>query len=82
VDTRLVAANAGYLGSDFQIWPDNLESTVEDPRAKLFFVKADDFVGMEKLMSLYPGGVSQHHASEVPGRDFFTFTVPPVDDGQ
>ncbi len=82
VDTRLVAANAGYLGRDFQIWPDDLEYTLNIPGGKLFFVKADDSTGMEKLMSLYPDGVSQHHASDVPGRDFFTYTVPPADTAQ
>lgn len=82
VDTRLVAANAGYLGRDLQIWPDDLAYTLDDPRAKLFFVKADDTAGMEKLMSLYPNGVSLHHAFDVPGRDFFTYMVPPVNSDQ
>ena len=82
VDTRLVAANAGYLGSDFQVWPDDLPSTLDDPRAKLFFVKADDLTGMEKLMSLYPNGVSQYHTSDVPGREFYTYVVPAVDSAQ
>ena len=82
VDTRLVAANAGYLGSDFQVWPDDLPATLGDPRAKLFFVKADDFEGMEKLMSIYPNGVSQYHTSDVPGREFFTYVVPAVDSAQ
>ena len=82
VDTRLVAANAGYLGSDFQVWPDDLPATLGDPRAKLFFVKADDFEGMEKLLSIYPNGVSQYHTSDVPGREFFTYVVPAVDSAQ
>ncbi len=82
VDTRLVAANAGYLGSDFQVWPDDLPATLGDPRAKLFFVKVDDFEGMEKLMSIYPNGVSQYHTSDVPGREFFTYVVPAVDSAQ
>lgn len=82
VDTRLVAANAGYLGRDFQIWPDDLEYTLDVPGGKLFFVKADDSAGMEKLMSLYPNGISQLHTFDVPGRDFFTYAVPPSDTGQ
>ena len=32
VDTRLVAMTAGYIDRDFQIWPDNLESTLDDSR--------------------------------------------------
>ena len=82
VDTRLVAANAGYLGRDFQIWPGDLEYTLDVPGGKLFFVKADDSAGMEKLMSLYPNGISQLHTFDVPGRDFFTYAVPPSNTGQ
>ncbi|MEN6529572.1 MAG: glycosyltransferase family 39 protein [Anaerolineaceae bacterium] len=82
VDTRLVAINAGYVGYDYQIWADNLGFTVSEPRAKLFFVKADDTTGMETLTTLYPTGFSQYHPSTVPGRDFFTYLVPPAETGQ
>lgn len=82
VDTRLVALNAGYLGRDYQIWPQDLEYTLDEPRSKLFFVKSDDNEGMEKLMQLYPNGFSQYHAAQVQGRDFFTFLVPPAEGGQ
>lgn len=81
VDTRLVAINAGYLGRDYQIWAKDLEYTLDETRSKLFFVKADDSEGMVKLMSLYPNGFSQLHSSEIPGRDFYTFVVPPATAG-
>lgn len=82
VDTRLVALNAGHIGRDYQIWPQDLEYTLDESRAKLFFVKADDTEGMNKLMGLYPNGFSQHHASQIPGRDFYTYLVPPIASGQ
>ncbi len=82
VDTRLVALNAGYIGRDYQIWPQDLEYTLDESRAKLFFVKADDTEGMNKLMALYPNGFSRHHTSQVPGRDFYTYLVPPITSGQ
>ena len=82
VDTRLVALNAGYIGRDYQIWAQDLESTLGEDRAKLFFVKGDDTEGMNQLMALYPNGFSQLHASQVAGREFYTYFVPPVANGQ
>jgi len=79
VDTRLVAMNAGYIGRDYAIWPDDLELTLEQNGAKLFFVKADDAVGMSRLSALYPDGFSEYHKGLAPGRDFFTYLVPPAD---
>jgi len=82
VDTRLVAFNAGYMGRDYQIWLQNLEYTLDETRSKLFFVKWDDSEGMARLIALYPNGFSQYHTSQVPGRDFYTYIVPPVANGQ
>jgi hypothetical protein len=82
VDTRLVAINAGYTGRDYQIWPQDLGYTLDETRSKLFFVKADDTEGMAKLAALYPNGFSQFHPAQVPGWEFFTFLVPPVESVQ
>jgi hypothetical protein len=82
VDTRLVAFNAGYIGRDFQIWPQDLQYTVEENRAKLFFVKATDSEGMQTLISLYPNGFSQFHNTQIPGREFYTYLVPSAETGQ
>lgn len=82
VDTRLVAINAGELGRDYAIWADDLDYTLNEPGTKLFFVKADDREGMTKLMQLYPGGFSKYYTGLAPGREFFTYTVPPAQTGQ
>lgn len=82
VDTRLVAMNAGFVDRDFAIWADDLESTTYMTEAKLFFVKASDTEGMEKLIQLYPSGFSQLHNSPAPGREFYTYLVPPAITGQ
>lgn len=82
VDTRLVAFNAGYIGRDYQVWPQDLQYTVEDSRAKLFFVKATDTEGMEALVSLYPNRFSQYHSTQIPGREFYTYVVPSAETGQ
>ena len=78
VDTRLVAMNAGYLTRDYAIWPQDLELTLSETRAKLFFVKFDDQIGMGRLQELYPNGFVAFHESDVEGREFYTYIVPPV----
>ena len=81
VDTRLVAMNAGYVGQDYAIWADDLELTLEQSGPKLFFVKADDSQGRDRLTTLYPDGFSEFHQGLAAGRDFYTYLVPPADRG-
>lgn len=77
VDTRLVAISAGYVGRDYAIWPQDLETTLTNPGAKLFLVKYDDITGMERLEMLYPQGFSIYHSNPIEGRDFIAYIVPP-----
>lgn len=77
VDTRLVGINAGYPIKDYALWPENLEETLGDKRAKLFIVKPDNQVAIEKLQLLYPEGWFQLYTSQVPTKDFLIFFVPP-----
>jgi hypothetical protein len=76
VDTRLVAANAGALGRDFGIWPDQLSNTLNFAPPKLFLVKPDDTVGLDALQALYPRGLLSQHESRVPGKAFLVYFVP------
>ena len=76
VDTRLVAMTAGYVDRDFQIWPENLESTLDIPGTKLFILKGDDIDAMTRLRTLYPDGFADYHASPIQDRDFIVFMVP------
>jgi hypothetical protein len=83
VDTRLPAVWAGIPNRDLAMWPENLESTVEFPGPKLFLVKADleypegnDQESLDVLESLYPDGQLRMFDSDVPGHDFWIFTVP------
>jgi hypothetical protein len=82
VDTRLVAMNAGYITRDYQIWPEDLNNTLAEQRTKLFFVKADDEVGMNALRTTYPNGTRTLHRAAAPGRDFYTYLVPALVDEQ
>jgi hypothetical protein len=83
VDTRLPAVWAGIPNRDLAMWRENLAGTVELPGPKLFIVKANvedpngnDQESLDVLKSLYPNGELNLFDSDVPGHDFWIFTVP------
>jgi dolichyl-phosphate-mannose-protein mannosyltransferase len=83
VDTRLPAVWAGIPNRDLAMWRDNLTSTVSMPGPKLFIVKANvddptanDQESLDLLKKLYPNGQLRLFDSDVPGHDFWIFTVP------
>jgi hypothetical protein len=83
VDTRLPAVWAGIPNRDLAMWPENLPGTVELAGPKLFMVKANqddpngnDQESLDVLESLYPNGLVRLFDSDVPGHDFWIFTVP------
>ena len=83
VDTRLPAVWAGIPNRDMAMWRDDLPSTVEFAGPKLFIVKADlehpegnDQETLDVLEELYPNGHSRMFDSDVPGHDFWIYSVP------
>ena len=83
VDTRLPAVWAGIPNRDLAMWRDDLPSTVEFTGPKLFMVKADlehsegnDQETLDVLESLYPNGQLRMFDSDVPGHDFWIYSVP------
>jgi hypothetical protein len=83
VDTRLPAVWAGIPNRDMAMWRENLPSTVEFTGPKLFMVKAElehpegnDQESLNVLEELYPNGQLRMFDSDVPGHDFWIFTVP------
>ena len=83
VDTRLPAVWAGIPNRDLAMWRENLSTTLELSGPKLFMVKAnvDDPNGndqetLDVLESLYSNGQLRMFDAEVPGHDFWIFTVP------
>lgn len=83
VDTRLPAVWAGIPNRDMAMWRENLADTVEFTGPKLFMVKADqdnpegnDAETLDVLESLYPEGRLRMFDSDVPGHDFWIYTVP------
>jgi hypothetical protein len=79
VDTRLVGIQAGFPERDYALWRENITDTLSDPRPKLYLVKPEDEETIEILSSLYPTGVLRLYDSRVEGRDFFIYSVPPVE---
>jgi hypothetical protein len=79
VDTRLVGIRAGFPERDYALWPENIIDTVDDGRAKLYLLKADDAATIEILRTLYPSGVLRLYDSQAEGRDFYMYSVPPTE---
>ena len=83
VDTRLPAVWAGIPNRDLAVWRENLPDTVEFAGPKLFMVKADlerpevnDQETLDVLEDLYPNGQLRMFDSDVPGHDFWIYSVP------
>jgi hypothetical protein len=83
VDTRLPAVWAGIPNRDMAMWRENLASTTGITGPKLFMVKADvdlpeanDQETLDVLESLYPNGQLHLFDSDVPGHDFWIYSVP------
>jgi hypothetical protein len=83
VDTRLPAVWAGIPNRDLAVWRENLPETAELAGPKLFMVKADlelpeanDQKTLDVLESLYPDGQLRMFDSDVPGHDFWIYSVP------
>ncbi len=79
VDTRLVGINAGVGLRDYALWADQLEITLENSGVKIFLLKPEDENAVMRLRELYPNGSLVLFASEIFGKDFYIFTVPPVE---
>jgi hypothetical protein len=83
VDTRLPAVWAGIPNRDMAMWREDLESTLQSPAPKMFLVKAhleepdgNDQETLDVLETIYPNGKLGLFDSDVPGHDFWIFTVP------
>lgn len=77
-DTRLVAIATGYPDKDFALWPENYATVKDDPRAKMFIVRANQTQDLETLHQMFPAGFETYHHSDQPDHDFISFMVPPA----
>jgi hypothetical protein len=74
-DTRLIMINAGFPGQDNALPLDQIDTTLDDPRLKLFLLHPDHTEGIEKLSLLYPNGFWETYHSNVE-KDFILFYAP------
>ena len=79
VDTRLVGLNADVPLRDYALWADDLEITLDNPGIKIFLFKPEDENALGRLRELYPNGALVLYESDLPGKDFYIYTVPPVE---
>ncbi len=77
VDTRLVGINAGDPLKDYALWLDDVETTLADPRAKLFVIKPEHTEAVDKISGLYPQGSLYLYDAPLEGKDFLLYFVPP-----
>lgn len=78
VDSRLVAIEAGHPGDDFIIWPEQISELEPITQARLLFLHPQDEPDRSRLMAMYPNGILSHHGTEVKGKEFDVFWIPPV----
>lgn len=79
VDTRLVGINAGYPLRDYALGVDQIETTLAEPRAKLFVLNTQHTEAVQKVQDLYPNGSLYLYDVELEGKDFLLYFVPPAD---
>jgi hypothetical protein len=78
VDTRLVGINAGYPTKDYALAPDVLQETLTETRAKLFILKDEDQLTLDKIKAIYPQSTGWLHQATRPGKNFWIYLVPPL----
>ncbi len=76
MDTRLVGMQAGTPRIDYATPPETFESLSEEEGPLLFLLKPEDEENLNRLRSLFPGGILTHYDSEIEGKDFSIFFVP------
>ncbi len=76
MDSRLIAANAGWPGEDIGIWPDQLAELPEIDDAQLYLLNLDTEDEVDQLEDKFPRGILTRYHSAVEDRDFLIYLVP------
>ena len=76
VDNRLIGINAGFPAKNYEIWPDDIASTLEVPAPKMFLYNPLDTEAAEILQQVYPRGAESRYGSEFENKDFFIYVIP------
>jgi hypothetical protein len=75
VDTRLVGFLAGSPGKDFALPRDAISALDFNEEKQIFIFKLDDLETKRNLGKFFPDGQISIFYSEIPGKDFFIYTV-------
>ncbi len=78
MDTRLVGMIAGKPTVDYALWPDNFESLLSEERAQMLILHPNDVESLDSLNKLFPTGEVSRRTSELEGKDFMIYFVPPA----
>jgi hypothetical protein len=70
VDTRLVGIHAGFPGTDFALWKEELAKSKSFDGELLFIVKPEDQIALDTIKSLYPESQEEIFYSKTQGKDF------------
>jgi hypothetical protein len=76
MDTRLVGMVAGQPNRDYAVFPENINKiAASDSRPKLFIVRADDTLDLQKIQQLYPQNIVKEYQSAYENKNFFMVFV-------
>jgi len=75
VDTRLVGIHAGFPGTDYALWPHEVQITENFTGRKLFILKPEDQQSLDTIKFLYPDAQEEIYYSRTPGKDFIMVYV-------
>ncbi len=76
VDARIVALEAGKMGSDLSLLPQHVPQSIEKPGPKLFLLYSEDKESKDVLRLTYPQGFLTTHYADQAGKNFLVFLVP------
>ncbi|MCK4962784.1 MAG: hypothetical protein KAS19_09865, partial [Anaerolineales bacterium] len=63
---------------DYALWPDNFESLLSEERAQMLILHPNDVESLDSLNKLFPTGEVSRRTSELEGKDFMIYFVPPA----
>jgi len=75
VDNRLVGIEAGFPEKNYELFPDQIDESLNVYGPKLFIVRLEEMVNLDILLDYYPDGSTVMYDSKYTGKDFWIFQV-------
>jgi len=77
MDTRLVGMIAGKPTVDYALWSKDFEVLLTEQRAQMLILNPNDQESLNSLKEMFPSGTVSHWVSQIEGKDFIIYLVPP-----